>query len=188
MALENKKSNRFNLKTCIVMNAFNAESTHSIKIEINKNVFFEVALTKDKEHTLEILDYIDYGEPGLNNMEITWNGKRECAKKFIKIKQITVNDQHIAPHSVMMTPFPNEYINDLLSTQKGKTFYRKKIFNPGHEHGWYGRYRFKFLLDANEIKKNNEGSVLDSTGIRAERIYSDSKRQKFFRMVSKNED
>ena len=170
------------------MDAFNAESTHSIKVEINGNVFYEGELIKNKKHDLKIVDYIDYGQPGLNTIEITWNGQRECANKNIKIKQITVNDQHIALHSVMMTPSPNEYINDLLSTEKGKIFYRKKIFNPGQVHGWYGAYRFKFLLDANEIKKNNEGSVIDSTGIRPERIYSDLKRQKFFRMVNKNED
>ena len=49
-------------------------------------------------------------------------------------------------------------------------------------------YKFKFLLDPNETKKNDERSVLDSTGIRLERIYSDISKQKFYRMVNKNED
>ena len=188
MVPENKKSNRFNLRTCILMDAFNEKITHSIKIKINEKVFFEDELIKNKQHNLKIIDYIDYREPGLNNIEITWNGEQECAKKFIRIKQITVNDQHIAPHSVMTTPFPNDYINDLLSTEEGKIFYRKKIFNPGQEQGWYGTYKFKFLLDPNETKKNDERSVLDSTGIRLERIYSDISKQKFYRMVNKNED
>ena len=109
----------------MLVHAFNEKSTHSIKIKINEKVFFEDELAKNKQHNLKIIDYIDYREPGLNNIEITWNGEQECAKKFIRIKQITVNDQHIAPHSVMTTPFPNDYINDLLSTEEGKIFYRK---------------------------------------------------------------
>ena len=184
MPLENKRSNRFNLKTYIVLEAFNADSIHTIKIDINKKVFFEKALTKNHKHNLEILDYFDFREPGLNNIEITWTGEQESADKFIKIYKIIINDQYIAPHSVMITPLRNEYINNLLTTQDGIKSYRKKILNPGNQHGWYGRYKFKFSVDANEIKKNTVEQIIDSTGIEFQNIYSDVERQNYDRKVN----
>ena len=90
-------------------------------------MFFEKTLTKNKEHHLKISDYFDYGKPSTNTIEIIWNGDNEDEKKFLKIYKIVVNNQHILPHTSMITPIQNEYIKNLLSTEEGTKFYRKKI-------------------------------------------------------------
>ena len=145
--LKNKRSNSYNIKNYLAISAFNSESTHKIKIEINGKVFFEKSLTKNKEYRLKISDYFDYERPGTNTIRIDWTGEQDCENKFMKIYKIIVNDQHVAPHSVMIAPIQNEYIKNLQSTDEGMIFYKKKIFNPGHQHGWYGTYKFKFLID-----------------------------------------
>jgi hypothetical protein len=182
---ENKKSNRFNLKNYIAISAFNAVSTHRVKININKKVFFEEELTKNKEHHLKISDYIDYEEPGSNTIEITWHGEQDCEKKFMKIYKVIVNDQHIAPHSVMITPIQNEYIKNLRSTEEGSILYKKQLFNPGHRHGWYGTYKFRFLLDEHRTKNAQQESLIASTGIRLNRVYTDLEKIKYFDKANK---
>ena len=96
----------------------------------------------------------------------------------MKIYKVIVNDQHIAPHSVMITPIQNEYIKNLRSTEEGSILYKKQLFNPGHRHGWYGTYKFKFLLDEQE-------SLIASTGIRLNRVYTDLEKIKYFDKANK---
>jgi hypothetical protein len=169
-------SNRYNLKHYIAISAFNAESNHNLTIEINKKNIFTKDLIKDKEYHLKISDYFDYKKPGLNNIEIRWAGEHECEKKYLKIFSIVIHDQHIAPHSVMITPVRNEYIQNLLSTEEGTTFYNEKIFYPGHRHGWYGSYKFKFLLDPKEIKNSEQQSLIAMTGIKLDSIITDAEK------------
>ena len=185
---ENKKSNRFTLKNYIAISTFNANSDQNITIQINNKVFYKNDLAKNKEHHLKISDYFDYVEPGENTIEINWSGEQECENKFMKIYKIVINDQYIAPHSVRITPFPTEYIKGLQSTEEGKIFYRKKILNPGHMQGWYGIYKFKFLLDIHEIKKTQQLSSIASTGIRLDRVFSDLAKAKLDKKVNKNEN
>ena len=45
-------------------------------IEINKEVFFEGKFIKNKEHRIKKIAYIDYAQPGLNTIEIKWNGDK----------------------------------------------------------------------------------------------------------------
>ena len=168
----NNRSNSYNLSNYFAISAFNAESSHKIKVKINQKTVFEKEFIKNKE-------------PGSNTIEITWDGEQECADKFIKIYKVIVNEQNIAPHSVMITPIPNDYIKSLLSTTEGTIFYKKQLFNPGIRHGWYGMYKFKFLLDANEIKNDDEESMILSTGIRLSRAYSDLSRVKHHRKANK---
>ena len=117
---------------------------------MNQTIIFEEELTKNKEHQLKISNHFDFEKPGLNTIEIIWDGEHDCENKFIKIYKIVINDQYIAPHSVMITPIPNEYIKNLLSTDEGSILYKKQLLNPGHHHGWYGTYKFKFLLDKHQ--------------------------------------
>ncbi len=182
---ENKKSNRFTLKNYIAISTFNAESDHNITIKINDKVFYKNNLAKNKEHNLKISDYFDYEEPGENTIQINWVGEQECENKFLKLYKIVINDQYIAPHSVRITPLPTEYIKGLLSTEEGKKIYRKKILNPGHVQGWYGIYKFKFLLDPYEIENNQQLSSIASTGIRLDRVFSDIAKAKLTKRVNK---
>lgn len=169
----------------MAISTFNAESIHNIKIEIDKKVFFEKELAKNKEHQLKLSDYFDYENPGTKTIKITWEGQQECEDKFMKIYRITINDQHIAPHSVMMTPTPNEYIQNLQATKEGLAFYRKKILNPGHKNGWYGIYKFKFIIDPHENKNTQQESYIASAGIRLDRVYTDIGKVKFNKRVNK---
>jgi len=102
----------------------------------------------------------------------------------MKIYKIIINDQYIAPHSVRITPFPTEYIKGLQSTEEGKKIYRKKILNPGHMQGWYGIYKFKFLLDPHEIKNTQQLSNIASTGIRLDTVFSDLGKVKLMKRVN----
>ncbi len=169
-------SNRFNLENYILIDSFNAESDHTIKIEINKEVFFEGKFIKNKEHRIKKIAYIDYAQPGINTIEIKWNGDKECANKFMKIQKIIVNDQRIHPWSARIKPVSNDYIKNLLSTKEGSIFYRKKIANPGCEQGWYGTYTYKFLIDKHRIRNSKQISLIASTGIKLDDIYTDPMR------------
>jgi len=73
----------------------------------------------------------------------------------------------------MITPVQNEYIQNLLSTEEGKTSYNDTIFYPGHRHGWYGLYKFKFSLDPKEIKNAEQESLIAMTGIKLDSIITD---------------
>ena len=185
---KNTRSNAYNLKTYLAISAFNFESIHKIKIEINGKVFFEKELTKNKEYQLKILDYFDYEKPGNNNIQITWTGEHECENKFMKIYKIVVNDQHIAPHSAIITPIQNEYIKHLLSTDEGIRFYKKKIFHSGHQQGWYGTYKFKFLLDVHRIQNDIQESFIAATGIKSTAIYTDVERANLYKKANRNDD
>lgn len=171
-------SNRYTLKNYIAISTYNAESSHKIEVEINKRKIYNKEFIEKKEYNLKIVDYFDYLGPGSNSIEIKWEGERECAKKYLKIYKVVVNDQHIAPHSVMITPTQNEYIENLLSTEEGTTFYKGKLFAPGHEHGWYGLYKFNFLLDKQDIKDKRQQSLIATTGIMQPHIYSDTTKVK----------
>ena len=181
----NNRSNSYNLRNYFAISAFNAESSHKIKVKINQKTVFEKEFTKNKEYQIKIEEYFDYEEPGSNTIEITWDGEQECADKFIKIYKVIVNEQNIAPHSVIITPIPNDYIKSLLSTTEGTIFYKKQLFNPGIRHGWYGMYKFKFLLDADEIKNNNEELMISSTGIKLSQAYTDLSKIKYHRKANK---
>jgi hypothetical protein len=182
------ESNRYTLKNYIAISTFNAESSHKIEVRINKRKIFCKEFEKNKEYNLKIEDYFDYKGPGSNSIEVTWNGERECAKKYLKIYKVVVHDQHIAPHSVMITPVQNEYIENLASTEEGRKLYRKKILYPGHEHGWYGLYKFNFLLDKQEIKDKKQQLLISSTGIREKFIHSDATKVHPYRKAVINED
>ena len=171
-------SNRYTLKNYILISTFNADSPHKIEVKINGTKIFYKEFEKNKEYNLKIQDYFDYLGPGSNSIGIKWEGERECAKKYMKIYKVVVNDQHIAPHSVMITPIQNEYIDNLLSTEEGTALYKDKLFAPGHEHGWYGLYKFNFLLDKQDIKDKRQQSLIATTGIMQPHIYSDGTKVK----------
>ena len=183
--LKNNKSNRYNLKNYFAISAFNTESSHKIKIKMNQTIIFEEELTKNKEHQLKISNHFDFEKPGLNTIEIIWNGEHDCENKFIKIYKIVINDQYIAPHSVMITPIPNEYIKNLLSTDEGSILYKKQLLNPGHHHGWYGTYKFKFLLDKHQIKNGEQESLIASSGIMLDTVYTDVNITSHFKKANK---
>ena len=63
----NKISNRYNLHTSLAIDIYNAESMHTIKIDINDKSFYEKQLSIDKEYSLKIEDYFDYVKPGSNH-------------------------------------------------------------------------------------------------------------------------
>ena len=180
-------SNNYTLNNYLAISTFNAESDHTIKVKINQSKIFEETLVKNKEHQLKITDHFNYEGPGANTIEITWNGEKECAIKYLKIYKVVVHDQHIQPHSVMITPLQNEYITNLIATEEGAKAYRHKLFNPGHEHGWYGQYKFNFLLDRHKIKEKQQ-SLIRSTGIRQVNIFSDASKNFFDRKAYKNEN
>ena len=166
-------SNRYTLKNYIAISTFNPDSPHKIEVKINETKIFYKEFEKNKEYNLKIEDYFDYKGPGSNSLEVTWNGERECAKKYLKIYKVVVHDQTISSHSVMITPVKNEYIENLLSTEEGTAFYKGKLFAPGHEYGWYGLYKFNFLLDKQDIKDKKQQSLIATTGITQPHIYSD---------------
>ena len=183
--MENKKSSRYNLTNYIFISAFNEESAHNVKVKINGKAIFEKELTKNHDHQLKITESFDYKEAGPAIIEIQWDGEQECEKKFMKIKNVIVNDQTIESHSVMITPIKNDYIRGLLSTKEGTDFYNKHIFNPGKQHGWYGNYKFKFLIDPDSIENSTEQAILASTGIKSKRIYSDQRKMLWHQKATK---
>ena len=171
--MEYQKSNRYNLQTYILISTFNAESRHSIDISMNDNIFYKKKLDKNKEYNIKITDYIDFQEPGDKVIKIKWDGEHECADKFMKIYKVIVNEQHLAPHKVRINPKPNEYLDALQSTVEGKDLFKKIIFNPGHQHGWYGEYEFRFLVDPRNMHERTQESFRFACGINSERIFSD---------------
>ena len=94
----------------------------------------------------------------------------------MKIQKIIVNDQRIHPWCARIKPVSNDYIKNLLSTKEGSIFYRKKIVNPGCEQGWYGTYTYKFLIDKHRIRNSKQISLIASTGIKLDDIYTDPMR------------
>ena len=180
-------SNNYTLNNYLAISTFNAESPHRILVKINQSKIFEKELIKNKLYKLKITDYFNYKGPGANTIEIQWDGESECSEKYLKIYKVIVHDQHIRPHSVIIKPRPNEYINNLLSTEQGSKIYRNKIFNPGHEHGWYGQYKFNFLLDRHKIREKQH-SLIRSTGIRQIDIFSNASKNYFDRKAYKNEN
>ncbi len=176
-------SNRFNLKTYFAINAFNADSVHRITIKINDKIFFEKELEKNKEHKLKVSNYFDFIKPSLNTIDITWDGDRESADKFMKIYKTVINDQHIASYKVMMDPKPNEYIKNLMSTEEGLRFYKEKMFNPGHHFGWYGNYKFRFMIDPPRIQDQTQLSLIESCGIQTTRVFTDTQKARLYNKV-----
>ena len=174
----NKISNRYNLHTSLAIDMYNAESMHTIKIDINDKSFYEKQLSNDKEYSLKIEDYFDYVKPGSNHLTITWNGEQDCEHKYMKIRKVVINQQHLAPFKVMMDPIENDYIRDLKSTDEGLSVYRKQLFNPGYRHGWYGTYKFRFAIDPSSMPDRTQQSFVSASGIQSERILTDLNKAK----------
>jgi len=151
------------------MEAFNAESSYNIMIKINEHTLFHQTFHSTKIQKLKIYEYVDYVESNVNKVNIIWSGDKECENKHLKIYKLVINDQHIAPHSVISYPVENDYIKTLKSTKEGQLEYRKKILYPGHEHGWYGTYQFRFGIDSSPTSA-------DALGIRDNVIYSNMER------------
>jgi hypothetical protein len=176
--LKNKIPNRFNLKTSFSIDTFNAESIHKITIEINQKVFFERELAKDEECLLNVSDYFDYREPGANTIKILWDGEHDCEHKFMKIRKVVVNQQHLAPFKVMAEPKENDYIRTLQSTDEGSSAYNKQLFNPGYRHGWYGTYKFRFMIDPSSMLDQSQQSLITASGIQHDVISTDLQKAK----------
>jgi hypothetical protein len=176
--MQNKKSNRYNLNTSLAIDMYNAKSMHNIKIDINKKIFYEQELVKDKEYFLKVEDYFDYVKPGSNTLTITWNGEHDCEHKHMKIRKVVINKQHLAPFKVMIDPIENDYIKDLKSTDQGLSSYRKQLFNPGYHHGWYGTYKFRFAIDPSSMSDRTQQALRSANGIHNERILTDLSRAK----------
>ena len=178
-------SNRYNLQTYILINTFNAESIHSIDISMNDNIFYKKKLDKNKEYNIKITDYIDFRGPGGKVIKIKWDGEQECADKFMKIHKVIVNEQHLAPHNARIYPKPNLYLDALQSTPEGRDLFKKKIFYPGHQHGWYGEYEFRFLVDPRNMHERTQELYKSACGINNERIFSDMADARFYRRANR---
>ena len=174
----NKISNNYNLKTSLAIDTYNSQSVHKIKIEINNDIFYEQEFVKDKEHSLNIEDYFDYIEPSSNTLTITWDGEQDCEHKYMKIRKVVINQQHIAPFKVMINPIENDYIRNLKSTDEGLNAYKKQIINPGYRHGWYGSYKFSFAINPGEMTDRTQQSLISASGIQRESILTDINKAK----------
>lgn len=171
------------LSTQVSFTTFNEECDHNIKIEVNEKSVFEKSFTKGKEHDYRITDDFDYVRPGLNFIKILWNGERECENKFLKVFRLVVNDQSIPNYNARIDPIENEYIKDLKSTKQGMTAYKKRILYNGHHFGWYGTYRFQFVIDPHLLKKSRPSySAILGTGIIPDVIYTEKERAKHTRV------
>tara|TARA_B100001093_G_scaffold151980_1_gene144743 strand:+ start:1596 stop:2159 length:564 start_codon:yes stop_codon:yes gene_type:complete len=169
----NKISNRYILNTSLAIDMYNAESVHKIKIDINDKIFYEKEFVKEKEYFLQIEDMFDYVEPGSNTLTITWNGHQDCENKYLKIRKVLINQQHLAPFKIMMNPIENDYIRNLKATDEGLNAFRKQLFNPGYRHGWYGTYTFRFAIDPSGISNASQQALVSATGIRSDYILTD---------------
>ncbi len=170
---KNKISNRYILNTSLAIDTYNAESMHQIKIDINDRIFYENELSKEKEYVLEIEEMFDYVKPGSNTLTITWNGQQDCENKYLNIRKVLINQQHLPPFKVMMNPIENDYIRNLKSTDEGLSAFRKQLFNPGYRHGWYGTYTFRFAIDPASISDESPQALVSATGIRSDYILTD---------------
>lgn len=156
------------LSTYLTLTAFNQESDHRIILQINNEIVWEKTLQKNVTHSLKIFNNFPFQKTKPNTLMITWDGDQDCENKFLKIFKLIINDQHIAPHSVIIDPVENQYIKMLKTTEKGRIEYKEKLLYPGHQHGWYGDYKFCFSVD-----RRHSGRF--ALGIRDELIYSDVK-------------
>jgi hypothetical protein len=173
-----KISNRYNLHTSLAIDLYNAKSVHTIKIDINDKIFYQQQFSVDEKYSLKIEDYFDYSKPGLNNLTITWNGEHDCEHKYMKIRKVVINQQHLAPFKVMTDPIENDYIRDLKTTEQGLVAYKKQLFNPGYRHGWYGTYKFRFAIDPSSMPDRSQQALVSASGIQCERILTDLNRAK----------
>ena len=162
------------LSTHLSFSTYNAESEHNIKIEVNGKLVFGKAFAKKKQHDCRITDNFEYVRPGLNIVKILWDGDQECENKFLKIIKFVVNDQIIPNYSAMIIPLENEYIKDLKSTEQGMTVYKKKILYNGNYFGWYGTYRFQFVVDPHLLVQSQPSySAIRGTGIKPDVIFTE---------------
>ena len=178
-------SNQYNFNTYLSLVTYNADSSHNITVEIGNKIFYEKHFIQGKEHRIKISDYFNYESAGKKQLKLTWNGDKESADKYLKIFRVIVNEQHIAPHTVLIEPYTNEYIERLKTSDNGKKFLKDKIFYPGHRHGWYGEYTFQFLVDPRDMRDQKEESLKNACGITSERVFSDESNQRYFRKAKK---
>jgi hypothetical protein len=177
---KNNISNKFSLNTILAIDMYNADSIHNVKILINNKIFHQQKLAKNKEYFLKIEDYFNYAGPGPSTLTIMWNGDHDCEHKYMKIRRIIINQQHLAPYKAMIEPIENDYIKNLKSSDHGVNVYRKYLLQPGYRHGWYGAYRFQFVIDPSSMTDRSQLDLMSASGIQNERILTDVKKAKYF--------
>ena len=184
---KNKISNRYKLNTSLAIDTYNAESLHKIKIGINGKLFYEQEFVKEKEYIVDIEDVFDYVQSGLNTLTLNWNGDHDCENKYLKIRKVIINQQHLAPFKVIIDPIENDYIRNLKATDEGFRVYKNHLFNPGYYHGWYGTYTFRFIIDPSSISGKSQQALLSATGIRSDYILTDINKSNHWNRVKTND-
>lgn len=178
-------SNRYNFKTYIELSCFNTKSKHNIEISLNGTLFYKKSFEQNKEYNIKITDYLDFQEPGGKKLRIKWDGEYECEDKFLKIYKIIVNEQHLSPYSVRISPKRNAYIDELQSTKEGKDLYNKKIYYPGHQQGWYGDYEYMFYVDPKKTSHDKDVELVHACGVNNKTVLSELSNVHFEKKANK---
>tara|TARA_A100001015_G_C15023578_1_gene729288 strand:+ start:2240 stop:2827 length:588 start_codon:yes stop_codon:yes gene_type:complete len=140
-----KGSNRYNLPIYFVAKTY-AEVDHNITISIDDNIIFNKSFTANKEHIIKLDRIFDFVCSDVKTFKISWSGDKECSEKYLKFKQIVINEQSIGFDKGIYKPKPVEYFDSLTGQEK-----QNKITYHGHEYGWFGDIDFIFCLwDRNE--------------------------------------
>jgi len=143
------ESNRYNLPVYFVAKTY-AEVNHHITISMDETIIFDERFTANKEHTIKLDKIFDFVCSDVKTFKISWNGDKECSEKYLKFKQIIINEQGIGSDKGIYKPNTVEYFDSLTAHEK-----QSKIKYHGHEYGWFGDIDFIFCLwDRNEKSDN----------------------------------
>ena len=170
-------SNRFNLKTYILLSCFNKEKKHQLKIFLNNKKIFEKSFVENKIEYVKISDYFNFKEFRKCKLIIQWDGE-ESADKFLLLQRLAINQQEIAPYSFLYFPKENFYIKNLNDIEKKELV--KKIIKNGQNYGWYGKLICNFLLgNKQEIEKLKINDPHSLNSLQPHEIYTEVENQLF---------
>ena len=133
-----------------------AEADHTLTVSINNAQLKHITMPADESQT-HVIEYgIQYHQAQYKSLLFDWQGI-ECAKKFLHIRSIKLDDKPINMDKFMCVPNKTDYINSM----DVKELQHKQL-NAGNNFGWYGQYKLNVLFgDRKEYKlKQHDPRVL----------------------------
>ena len=117
-----------------------SQADHSVVVSINNVELKTIKMLANELQTHTIEYGIEYKTAQYKSLLLDWQGT-ECAKKFLHIESITLDDKPVNMDKFMCVPNKTDYINSM----DAKALQHKQL-NAGTKFGWYGQYKLNVLF------------------------------------------
>jgi hypothetical protein len=149
MILRCKSKKHLIFKHHIPVEVLSGDVPTTIRIEINNIAVAEKNFKPNSvdQHVFEF-DHL-YEEAVKNKICFKWHGTTEHENKYVKIENITINDQILNLYNAEYFPIiSDEWWNSLEDQQKEE--YNEIIYGKaGNKFGWYGEINFYYCTGVN---------------------------------------